>query len=224
MNIVAAVFFMLFLLYKVYAIPVGAVFAFFLTRSLVRSRSPGAATGIALAWTVAVFTPLVTPAQSFFDALYSPWYVAWTMSPPTPEFSFGALMVTVAVSLGSSWLAVLGARPKLAQLPDSDDDLSAALDDDERNAIDALTEADRAAIDAALLSQLNDQWQKTALIVAHAMYAHPDKYDAIPYVFYGQRVLALAEEGVIEAKGNVRRLRFSEVRKKNSAASEPDHA
>lgn len=223
MNIVGAAFFMLLLLYKVLAIPVGAVFTFFLTRSLARRRSTGAATGIALAWTVALFTPLVAPAHSFFDDLYSPWYLAWTMSPPTPAFSFGALLVTIAVALASSALAVLVARPTLPKRPDSDDDLSAVLEDDELEAIAALTDADKAAIDAAILSQLNDRWQKTAMVVARAMYAYPGKYDAVPYVFYGQRVLALAQDSVIEAHGNLRRLRFSEVRAENGAQSEPGH-
>jgi hypothetical protein len=44
------------------------------------------------------------------------------------------------------------------------------------------------------------------------MYAYPDRYDDIPDVFYGKRVLALAEQGLLEASGNLRQWRFSEVR------------
>jgi hypothetical protein len=53
------------------------------------------------------------------------------------------------------------------------------------------------------------------------MYAYPDRFDDIPDVFYGQRVLQLASEGLLSAQGNLRRMRFSEVRKLNDGPEAP---
>lgn len=95
---------------------------------------------------------------------------------------------------------------------DDHDDLSAPLDDDDLLAIGALTDVDVAAIDQAILSMLSVHWRKTALVVGRAMNAYPDRYDDIPDVFYGQRVVELASKGLLAANGNLRRMRFSEIR------------
>jgi hypothetical protein len=95
---------------------------------------------------------------------------------------------------------------------DEGDDLGSPLNDEDTAAIAALTVADVAAIDQAILSALSPYWQKTALVVGRAMYAYPDKFDEIPDVFYGQRVLELASGGLIAVNGDLRRMRFSEVR------------
>jgi len=52
---------------------------------------------------------------------------------------------------------------------DDSDDLSRALDEEELAAMAMLTDADVIAIDRAILSQLNNRWQKTALVVARAV-------------------------------------------------------
>jgi hypothetical protein len=95
---------------------------------------------------------------------------------------------------------------------DDHDDLSAPLADDDLLAIGALTVADVAAIDHAVLSVPGEHWQKTALVVSRAMYAYRDRYDDIPHVYYGQRVVELAPKGMLAANGNSRQLHFSEVR------------
>jgi len=79
-------------------------------------------------------------------------------------------------------------------------------------AIAALTVDDVAAIDAAILAKLSSRWQKTAFVIATSMYVHPDRYENIPDVFYGRRLLALAQQGLLEASGDLRQWRFSEVR------------
>ena len=96
---------------------------------------------------------------------------------------------------------------------DDGDDLSDQLDDEARAAIAALSVAEVTAIDQAILSVLSSSWQKTALIVGRAMYTYPDQFDDIPDVFYCERVLQLASDGLIAFQGNLRRMRFSEVRK-----------
>jgi hypothetical protein len=93
-----------------------------------------------------------------------------------------------------------------------DDDLNVVLDDEATKAIAALTAEDIAAIDEAILSKLGSHWRKTAFVIAVAMYAYPERFEDIPDVFYGRRVLALAQQGLLEASGDLRKWRFSEVR------------
>lgn len=97
-------------------------------------------------------------------------------------------------------------------MPSDDDDLNVVLDDEDTKAIAALTVDDVAAIDEAILSKLSSRWQKTAFVIATSMYVYPDRFEDIPDVFYARRVLALARQGLLEASGDLRQWRFSEVR------------
>ena len=110
MKLFEAVLLIVMMFYKFFAIPAGLVFAFVLTRRLLGKHTALPAVGIALAWTVALFTPLVTPAQSFFDDLYAPWYLALMITPPAPQFSFGAFIIAIVVSLASGGFAVAVAK------------------------------------------------------------------------------------------------------------------
>ena len=93
-------------------------------------------------------------------------------------------------------------------------DLDDLLDEEDKAAIEALTVADVEAIDGAILAQLSGRWQKTAMVILRAMDAYQDRYDEIPDIFYGQRILALCSAGLIEAAGDVCQFRFSEIRAK----------
>ncbi|HWU70370.1 MAG TPA: DUF3658 domain-containing protein [Pseudoxanthomonas sp.] len=86
------------------------------------------------------------------------------------------------------------------------------LDDQDLMAIAALTQDDLVAIDQALLANSGGEWKKVALVVSMAMDAHPDRYHDIPDIFYGQRVMELVASGELESQGNLRRMRFSEIR------------
>ncbi len=94
----------------------------------------------------------------------------------------------------------------------TDDQDDPPLDADDVQAIAALTQDDLRSIDRAILSSSSESWRKVALVVAVAMDAHPGLYYDIPDVFYGQRVIGLVSSGNLEARGNLRRMRFSEVR------------
>lgn len=107
MKFFETTFFTAIVFYEYYAAPVGVIFAFLLTRRLVRGMSSGAAVRITLAWTLMIFTPLVIPMHNFFPEFYAPWYVTFIASPPTPQFSLIALVITTVVSLVGSWVAVI---------------------------------------------------------------------------------------------------------------------
>lgn len=91
------------------------------------------------------------------------------------------------------------------------------LDEEEEAAVAALSPSDIDAIDQAILSLCEVHWRKVAYVVGFAMDVHPDRYLDIPDYYYGMRVRALVEAGVLEAQGNLRRMRFSEVRLRQSA-------
>jgi hypothetical protein len=92
-----------------------------------------------------------------------------------------------------------------------------AFDDEDIAAIAALTPADVEAIDLAILSQCERHWRKVAYVVAVAMDAHPDRYFDIPDLYYGARVRDLVAAGLLDAQGNLLRMRFSEVRLRSHA-------
>ena len=66
------------------------------------------------------------------------------------------------------------------------------------------------AMDVMILSSASDRWQKVARIVALVSDRMDDgtKFETI-----AARILALVAEGKLEAKGDLSRWRFSEVRK-----------
>lgn len=99
-----------------------------------------------------------------------------------------------------------------------DDQDDPPLDAAALEAVAALGEHDLLAIDAALLASVNEQWQKLAFVVAEAMLAYPDRYFDIPDLFYAERVKSLVSRGVIEARGRLARMRFSEIRRRCPAS------
>jgi len=109
MGMAGAGLFMAVLLYKLYAIPLGVVISFIITRRLMRRYGSATAAWITLAWTVPIFTPLVIPSQSFFGGTMAPWYVALLITPPDPEFSLGGVAITIAFSLFGSLMAAISA-------------------------------------------------------------------------------------------------------------------
>ena len=86
------------------------------------------------------------------------------------------------------------------------------LDPQDHVAISALTPLDVEAIDQAILSHCQHQWRKVALVVAMTYLAYRDRYPDIPDLYYAMRVRELVADGPIEAQGDLRRMRSSEVR------------
>ena len=78
---------------------------------------------------------------------------------------------------------------------------------------DALTPGQLEAIDRQILRSSDVQWRKVARIVADLMLNDwPGKPDGMADVFYAQRVARLVQQGQLESQGNLRRMRFSEVK------------
>ncbi len=76
-----------------------------------------------------------------------------------------------------------------------------------------LNDSELKDIDNALLSNISSQWRKLARVVGSAIMGMENRVNGIPDVFYAQRVKNFVKEGVVESKGNLNRMRYSEVRK-----------
>ena len=69
-----------------------------------------------------------------------------------------------------------------------------------------------ARIDAAFLFYAKSRFQKVARIVSMAMRSVPDAPETVTDIFYAQRIAHLVQTGQMESQGDLRRMRFSEVR------------
>jgi hypothetical protein len=83
-----------------------------------------------------------------------------------------------------------------------------------------LKPADLERIDACLMSHISDQYRKGAFVIGQTMLDLDGEYPGLPDMFYASRIKHLAATGVIEAAGNLDRIRFSEVRLGQDGASE----
>ncbi|MDA3933249.1 MAG: DUF3658 domain-containing protein [Gammaproteobacteria bacterium] len=87
------------------------------------------------------------------------------------------------------------------------------LTEDQAALVAQLSNAQLAEIDQALFSASGKRYRKVAMVVSIAMSELPRKVANIPDVFYSQRVACLVEQGKLEAHGNLKRMRYSEVRR-----------
>jgi len=78
--------------------------------------------------------------------------------------------------------------------------------------MDSATPSQLEDIDRALLAAARPHFQKVALVVAIAMRQLAQQLPAIPDAVYAQRIIRLVEQGQLESQGDLRRMRFSEVR------------
>lgn len=69
-----------------------------------------------------------------------------------------------------------------------------------------------ADLDAAILSVLKRDWLKTVRIISHAATACKDRLMPVEYEVIGARIQVMADDGRIEAQGNLSMWRHSEVR------------
>jgi hypothetical protein len=94
------------------------------------------------------------------------------------------------------------------------------MDTYEQSRADKLSEGELRTIDDRILSHITHEFRKMAKVVALTMGEVGDYFHGLPDVFYSGRIKHLAEAGLIEAAGNLNRMRFSEVRLPNRASGE----
>lgn len=76
----------------------------------------------------------------------------------------------------------------------------------------ALTPEDIAEMDRRLLSYASTRQRKVAHIVGMAMTKGDDRFGNIPDICFARRVAELVKAGKLESFGDLRRMRYSEVR------------
>ena len=75
-----------------------------------------------------------------------------------------------------------------------------------------LSPEDIAAIDDVIVASALPHWRKVAMVVSLAEEKLRDRYPQFSYVLYAKRIRPLAKQGRLESQGNLRYMRFSEVR------------
>ena len=75
-----------------------------------------------------------------------------------------------------------------------------------------LSDADLAKIDNQLVANSALQYRKSARVIGSTMMDLQSEFQHIPDVFYSTRVIHLVEQNKLEAQGDLRRMRYSEVR------------
>lgn len=89
------------------------------------------------------------------------------------------------------------------------------LKPEELSRIGALSDAELKTIDETLLKNTSANWRKVARVVGSAMMELKKVHEGIPDVFFAQRVKLLVGNGLLEAHGNLDRMRYSEVRRQD---------
>ena len=87
-----------------------------------------------------------------------------------------------------------------------------ALTDQEQNIINQLNLEDIEKIDKELLINSTKYRQKTAMLIAYTMSTLKKNYSDIPAAFYLERIIKLVEDKKLQAYGNLKFIRFSEVK------------
>ena len=87
------------------------------------------------------------------------------------------------------------------------------LSEDQKNRIKSLVPSDIEEIDEQLLKNAGRKWRKVAMVVGLTMTEFNKKYSGIPDLFFAQRVKELVNTGLLQSKGNLDHMRFSEVKK-----------
>jgi hypothetical protein len=155
---------------------------------------------------------LVTACESASAALTAAEAVICRM-PPGEERS---QHMQVLAGLFADLLGQLRA-PAVRQYPDlasveSPGEPDTILDSDEEAEVSRLSPRELELIDEALLAGCAACWRKVARVVATTMTSIDRQFQDIPDGFYARRVIELVERGKLQSQGNLRYMRFSEVR------------
>lgn len=86
------------------------------------------------------------------------------------------------------------------------------LTDEQSARVAQLTEAEIKKIDERLLSNSADKWHKVTRIVGTTLVELQESLQNIPDLYYAERVRHLVKEGKLESRGDLSRMRYSEIR------------
>lgn len=107
---------------------------------------------------------------------------------------------------------ILERNPELRPAPPWAGEPEPCLTNEEYQLISGLSQEVIQELDKALLSNVTSSFQKVAKIVGMTMNNASTNLQGIPDIFYAQRIEKLAVSGVLEYEGNLKFMRFCEVR------------
>lgn len=81
--------------------------------------------------------------------------------------------------------------------------------------LEKLTIDDTKLIDASIMNNISNKWQKVAMVIALAMKDMGETFKYIPDSFYAERIIELSASGLIQSQGNLNQMRLSEIRNAN---------
>ena len=87
------------------------------------------------------------------------------------------------------------------------------MTEDQLQVTSKLTDTELAKIDSQLLKNSAIQYRKSARVIGATMMDLKSEFQHIPDVFFSSRLMHLVEQNKLEAQGNLRRMRYSEVRR-----------
>jgi hypothetical protein len=90
------------------------------------------------------------------------------------------------------------------------------LSAEQEKLVGALSQSQIDTVDRAILSSSVAHWRKVAHVVSSAMAQVGRTLPGVPDVFYAERVRKLVEHGALDAQGDLRRMRYGEVRKRET--------
>jgi hypothetical protein len=107
---------------------------------------------------------------------------------------------------------ILEKYPELKPSPPWQDWSIPELTQEEIECVSKITDEALEKIDTALLSYTNCQFQKVAKIVGIFMTESKLHNAGVPDIFYGQRIETLCDRALLQFKGNLKFMRYCEVR------------
>ena len=75
-----------------------------------------------------------------------------------------------------------------------------------------LSKSDLEEIDAALMKSITNQWRKVARVIGTTLIEFNGRFKGIPDLYYGHRIRKLKEKGLFESQGDLKKMRYSEIR------------
>jgi hypothetical protein len=127
-----------------------------------------------------------------------------------------ALFIACTCMVAPVQSALAGAAAPTNREPSVDEDehfFGGPLDSDDRAIVAALTPAQVDAIDAAILLDVPARWAKVAMVLGKQLKLRPGIPEDVPLEYYWQRLSRLVDRGRVDVQGDLRRARYSEVRR-----------
>ncbi len=83
---------------------------------------------------------------------------------------------------------------------------------EQKDKIAQLSDQDLSEINTLILSNSSKHWRKQAMVIAKTMSELEIRFPEISDNFYAEYISKLVKEGYLESQGNLKYIRFSEIR------------